>query len=727
MMRNVIRGLKSYQDPEAATEGFGGTYFFRDEAGKRVAIMKPCDEEPLAPNNPKGFVGRFLGDPGLKPTVRVGEAASREVAAYLLDKDGFARVPHTVMVEMAHPIFHYQSDSDSGRHHNNKHHHYHSDCDCPEHSNKTEMATDGGGSDEMELQNLQAKLKVGSLQEFVPHACDTSELGASRFSAADVQRIGILDIRLFNTDRHAGNILVQKVPSGHHHHDHHHHGGHSFLGTDSYKLVPIDHGFALPEALEPPYFEWQHWPQAMLPFGKEELAYIGALDADADVAMLRSELPTLREESLRLLQVTTVLLKKCATAGLSLNEIANVVTRPLIGLDEEPSELEKICFAALDQVELMASSSHVEEEDELTDLEEGDEDDTEDDVEKEEEMNEEEMKQQDGNNDDDGGVAISKRDSTTSPTKPCQAIAAHAHRRDTPCVSPSSSLSPSSSTEMPVSIKGVGVGTTTTTTRRRTAMMADDQLFSMDDEFTTTITITSSKSPAIGSPVGVSLKKIRTANANNKGSGGGKGYDASLAGSFDSMSIREGDEDSPLSSTATPAATSTTTNTPGGGSIMTPGASMENAKRSAFAGLPSTYVAGGGFLGVPRHAGSATTDSSGSKTGGGRNANKPRRRRRRIALGGGTRMGKVRAQAYPPLVESRATATTGGGGGGDGSSNGAAASAASANAIFSGFSEEAWKVFLQLVCDSIDAAIIAGTWKQASPSKQAQMMSCPRF
>ena len=36
------------------------------------------------------------------------------------------------------------------------------------------------------------------------HDGDTSEVGASRFAAADVRRIGILDIRLFNTDRHAG-------------------------------------------------------------------------------------------------------------------------------------------------------------------------------------------------------------------------------------------------------------------------------------------------------------------------------------------------------------------------------------------------------------------------------------------------------------------------------------------------------------------------------------------
>lgn len=37
-------------------------------------------------------MGRELGDPGLKPTVRVGEAALREVAAFLLDYKGFAKV-----------------------------------------------------------------------------------------------------------------------------------------------------------------------------------------------------------------------------------------------------------------------------------------------------------------------------------------------------------------------------------------------------------------------------------------------------------------------------------------------------------------------------------------------------------------------------------------------------------------------------------------------------------
>ena len=40
------------------------------------------------------------------------------------------------------------------------------------------------------------------------HVC--AQIGPSSFSVADVHRIGILDIRLMNMDRHGGNILVRR-------------------------------------------------------------------------------------------------------------------------------------------------------------------------------------------------------------------------------------------------------------------------------------------------------------------------------------------------------------------------------------------------------------------------------------------------------------------------------------------------------------------------------------
>lgn len=259
--------LQARQEPEAAREGMGGTYFFPNEAGRKVGIFKPCDEEPLAPANPKGYVGRALGDPGWKSTVRVGEAAMREVAAYLLDHGHSAGVPHTVLVRAAHPLFNYT---------------YHGGA-AP--APAAEPGVPAGPA---------RPLKLGSLQEFVHHLADTNEMGSGRFCTRDVHAIGILDLRLFNTDRHAGNILVRApasaTPAS---------GGSSTavvvpgvaaaaaVSRGGYRLVPIDHGFCLPEALEAPYFEWLHWPQACLPFDAHELDYIERLDARADVALLQ--------------------------------------------------------------------------------------------------------------------------------------------------------------------------------------------------------------------------------------------------------------------------------------------------------------------------------------------------------------------------------------------------------------------------------------------------------
>lgn len=229
LVKSVIRGLKACQDPEAATDGMGGTYFFLNDAGRKVAILKPCDEEPLAPNNPKGYVGRNLGDPGWKSTVRVGEvsarvadrvqcssaqsgygshtgartgqlptfrrpvvllvvvdpfefyinvmqAAMREVAAYLLDHDHFAKVPHTVLVRAHHPIFHYAQQQQSR-----------SASTGGSLSALTAAATAAAAhgsslvsEDEAGEQLGEPAMKLGSLQEFVYHVADSSEIGTSR-------------------------------------------------------------------------------------------------------------------------------------------------------------------------------------------------------------------------------------------------------------------------------------------------------------------------------------------------------------------------------------------------------------------------------------------------------------------------------------------------------------------------------------------------------------------
>jgi hypothetical protein len=226
----------------------------------------------------------------------------------------YAQVPHTVLVRARHPAFNYKyapsagSSAAAGGGPSNM-----SACTgsvssmvsvttaanapaAPRDSNSSEAGV-GGSADRL--------LKLGSLQEFVYHIADTSDFGASRFRARDVHVIGILDIRLFNTDRHAGNILVRQPQLTGSCRDLSAFTGStrtlgsrapSFISataaaaavaSSEYELIPIDHGFCLPEALEAPYFEWLHWPQACLPFSDEELKYIARLDAAADIALLQ--------------------------------------------------------------------------------------------------------------------------------------------------------------------------------------------------------------------------------------------------------------------------------------------------------------------------------------------------------------------------------------------------------------------------------------------------------
>lgn len=308
MIEAAKQGLSAGCPPNAPREGMGGTYFLSSDSGRYVGIFKPCDEEPLAPNNPKGWNSRAMSDPGMKPSVRVGEAALREVAAFLLDHDGFAGVPPACLVAVSHQKLNYAvlpaapvpSDTAAvpiptlsplnG-------------ADLHESLHASEGSADSSDSPvstpadtRLTAPAVPGSVKLGSLQAFAEHTCDANDIASSRFSADSIHRVGILDVRLLNLDRHAGNLLVAEAPRS---------GSVSGGPGPLHKLIPIDHGFALPEALDDPYFEWQYWPQASVPFSPEVKAYVAALDGSADVAMLQRELPALRPECLRCLLVTT--------------------------------------------------------------------------------------------------------------------------------------------------------------------------------------------------------------------------------------------------------------------------------------------------------------------------------------------------------------------------------------------------------------------------------------
>lgn len=104
-MRSIIeqikQGFNSGLIPKLTDDGTSGTYEMRNVQKEKIAIFKPIDEEPFAPNNPRGHEGIF-GSQTFRPGVLSGESCIREVAAYLIDRKGFSGVPPTTFVEVVH-------------------------------------------------------------------------------------------------------------------------------------------------------------------------------------------------------------------------------------------------------------------------------------------------------------------------------------------------------------------------------------------------------------------------------------------------------------------------------------------------------------------------------------------------------------------------------------------------------------------------------------------------
>jgi len=120
----------------------------------------------------------------------------------------------------------------------------------------------------------------GSLQKWVNSACSSEDMGSSRFNLNDIHHIAILDLLLYNTDRHGGNLLVEKSSSltcG------------ASCGKGNSRLVPIDHGLCLPDFrhLDQAMFDWHFWRQADQPLSKKDLELIASFNGDKVAGILR--------------------------------------------------------------------------------------------------------------------------------------------------------------------------------------------------------------------------------------------------------------------------------------------------------------------------------------------------------------------------------------------------------------------------------------------------------
>ncbi|KAK9758078.1 hypothetical protein RND81_01G205100 [Saponaria officinalis] len=289
-------GLASGHSPIMSTEGSGGAYLMRDSTGSEyVSVFKPIDEEPKAMNNPHGLPLTVDGE-GLKRGTRVGKGAFREVAAYILDHPingrraisgeaiGFSGVPPTGMVKCLHKGFNHRN-----------------------------------GLTE----------KYGSLQKFMKNNGSCEDIGPGAFPVDEVHKISVLDMRLANADRHSGNILFRKDETG------------------RIVLIPIDHGYCLPESFEDCTFDWLYWPQAKQPFSREAVEYIRSLDAEEDIALLKFYGWDMPVESARTLRISTMLLKKGVERELTPYAIGSIMCRETV---RKESLIEEIVQEALDAV-----------------------------------------------------------------------------------------------------------------------------------------------------------------------------------------------------------------------------------------------------------------------------------------------------------------------------------------------------------------------------------------
>ncbi|CAL0313323.1 unnamed protein product [Lupinus luteus] len=297
MINSTFDGLKKGNRPIRSSEGTGGTYFMQDSTGQEhVSVFKPVDEEPMAVNNPRGLPSSSNGE-GLKRGTKVGEGAFREVAAYLLDHPksgprlvtgealGFAGVPPTVMVQCLHEEFNHPNGY----------------ACSPKH------------------------IKIGSLQKFMNNDGNCEDIGPGAFPVEEVHKITVLDIRMANADRHAGNILIRKEAGG------------------QIKLIPIDHGYCLPDKFEDCTFDWLYWPQARQPYSPETVDYINSLDVEKDIELLKYYGWDVPLQCMRTLRISTMLLKKGIERGLTPYAIGSIMCRE--NLNKKSVIEETICEA----------------------------------------------------------------------------------------------------------------------------------------------------------------------------------------------------------------------------------------------------------------------------------------------------------------------------------------------------------------------------------------------
>lgn len=163
-------------------------------------------------------------------------------------------------------------------------------------------------------------LKTGSAQKFIKDTQSFKEMTSAeqaervqKVLVDEVHDLSILDIRSYNTDRHLGNVLIDKK-------DHIH---------------AIDHGcIATRDFNDPALFCWMEWPQAHLPYSKEKKEYILGLDWEKTKQDILDSFPNFPKESLATLRFSHFLLQEGVKRDLTPFQIGSLMIgqRQVVGI-----------------------------------------------------------------------------------------------------------------------------------------------------------------------------------------------------------------------------------------------------------------------------------------------------------------------------------------------------------------------------------------------------------
>ncbi len=260
----------------------------QDNNEKTVAIFKPELERNWGPHCRVKENRR--SDPSLEdmhfhqmPSFEQGQASKRQYLANLLDFGTFANVPKGEITEL-------QSDQ-----------FVNPDCNA-------------------DVCASRITKKVGYLQEWISKSESLKEMSLQLFgkefslsehpilyqvSLSEFQKIGVLDVLIYNEDRHAGNLLVTKTPE------------------NDLKLTPIDCDSIMPFKLQNLESLTAH-PRAKEAFTTEIRQLIDELDPDKIASTIKSIdlLPQAAESG----KALAIVIKEFAKEGKTLFDIHHFVS-----------------------------------------------------------------------------------------------------------------------------------------------------------------------------------------------------------------------------------------------------------------------------------------------------------------------------------------------------------------------------------------------------------------